>query len=189
MLISASQLQLFYGDMEIFAGVSADVDDNSRIGLVGVNGSGKTSLLRLLVGELEPDNGAVSAREGLRMAYVPQLAEHDAPGTLRDEVESAFSDLFEMERQIADTSLEIQQRTGAARRDAENRYAELLERYESEGGYDYQSRVERVAQGVGLPSETLDTPASVASGGERTPRSPGPRAADRPRPADPRRAD
>ena len=121
-----------------------------------------------MVGELEPDNGAVSAREGLRMAYVPQLAEHDAPGTLRDEVESAFSDLFEMERQIADTSLEIQQRTGAARRGAENRYAELLERYESEGGYDYQSRVERVAQGVGLPSETLDTPASVASGGERT---------------------
>ena len=154
--------------MEIFAGVSADVDDNSRIGLVGVNGSGKTSLLRLLVGELEPDNGSVSVRAGLRMAYVPQLAEHDAPGTLRDEVESAFSDLFEMERQIADTSLEIQQRTGAARRDAENRYAELLERYESEGGYDYQSRVERVAQGVGLSSETLDTPASIASGGERT---------------------
>ena len=171
MLISASQLRLFYGDMEIFAGVSADVDDYSRIGLVGVNGSGKTSLLRLLVGELEPDNGSVATRAGLRMAYVPQIAERDAPGTLRDEVESAFADLFEMERQLADTALEIQHKNalaGAARRDAENRYAKLLERYESEGGYDYQSRVERVAQGVGLPTETLDTPTSVASGGERT---------------------
>ena len=168
MLISASQLQLFYGDMEIFADVSADVDHHSRIGLVGVNGSGKTTLLRILVGELEPDNGSVATSAGLRMAYVPQLAEHDAPGSLRDEVESAFAALFEMERQLADTALEIQQRRGAARRDAENRYAALLDEYESLGGYDYQSRVERVAQGVGLPAETLDTAASIASGGERT---------------------
>ena len=120
--------------MEIFAGVSADVDDNSRIGLVGVNGSGKTSLLRVLVGELEPDNGSVSVPAPVSAWHTcrnsPSMTQ---PGTLRDEVESAFADLFEMERQIADTSLEIQQRTGAARRDAENRYAELLERYESEG--------------------------------------------------------
>ncbi len=168
MLLSASQLRLFYGDIEVFAGVDADVSEQSRIGLVGSNGSGKTSLLRLLVGELEPDAGTVSTNSGLRLAYVPQLAEHDAPGTLRDGVESAFARLFKLEAELADTALEIQQREGNARTAAEDRYSRLLEEYESLGGYDYQSQVERVAQGVGLTQETLDTQASVASGGERT---------------------
>ena len=168
MLLSASQLRLFYGDVEVFAGVDADVNEQSRIGLVGANGSGKTSLLRVLVGELEPDSGTVSTNAGLRLAYVPQLAEHDAPGTLRDGVESAFTRLFELEAELADTALHIQQRQDDARRDAEDRYSRLLEEYESLGGYDYQSQVERVARGVGLTQETLDTQASVASGGERT---------------------
>ena len=168
MLLSASQLRLFYGDIEVFAGVGADVNEQSRIGLVGANGSGKTSLLRVLVGELEPDAGTVSTSSGLRLAYVPQLAEHDAPGTLREGVESAFAPLFKLEADLADTALDIQQRQGNARSVAEDRYSKLLEEYESLGGYDYQSQVERVAQGVGLTQETLDTQASVASGGERT---------------------
>ncbi len=168
MLLSASQLRLFYGDIEVFAGVDADVQEHSRIGLVGANGGGKTSLLRVLIGDLEPDAGAVSTSSGLRLAYVPQLAEHDAPGTLRDGVESAFARLFELEAELADTALHIQQRQGNARRDAEVRYSKLLEEYESLGGYDYQSQVDRVAQGVGLTQETLDTRTAVASGGERT---------------------
>ena len=152
----------------MFAGVDADVNEQSRIGLVGPNGGGKTSLLRVLVGELEPDAGTVTTNSGLRLAYVPQLAEHDAPGTLRDGVESAFARLFKLEAELADTALDIQQRQGNARSTAEDRYSRLLEEYESLGGYDYQSQVERVAQGVGLTQETLDTQASVASGGERT---------------------
>ena len=148
--------------------MDGDVNEQSRIGLVGPNGGGKTSLLRVLVGELEPDAGTVTTNSGLRLAYVPQLAEHDVPGTLRDGVESAFARLFKLEAELADTALDIQQRQGNARSTAEDRYSRLLEEYESLGGYDYQSQVERVAQGVGLTQETLDTQASVASGGERT---------------------
>ena len=148
--------------------MDGDVNEQSRIGLVGPNGGGKTSLLRVLVGELEPDAGTVTTNSGLRLAYVPQLAEHDVPGTLRDGVESAFARLFKLEAELADTALDIQQRQGSARSTAEDRYSRLLEEYESLGGYDYQSQVERVAQGVGLTQETLDTQASVASGGERT---------------------
>ena len=168
MLLTASQLKLFYGDMEIFADVSVEVGERARIGLVGPNGSGKTSLLRALTGSLDPDGGFVSTAPGLRIAYVSQMPEHDAPGTLRDEVQSAFQKLFDLEDELANSALEIQQRDGAAQRRAETRYAQLLEEYEALGGYDYQNSMERVVEGVGMPLDTLDTPASAASGGERT---------------------
>ena len=168
MLLSASQLKLFYGEMEIFAGVNVEVGERARIGLVGPNGSGKTSLLRVLTGGLEPDAGSVSMNSGLRVAYVSQMPEHDAPGTLRDEVQSAFQKLFDLEDELANSALEIQRGDGAARRRAETRYAQLLEDYEALGGYDYQGGMDRVVAGVGLSSEALDTPASAASGGERT---------------------
>ena len=168
MLLSASQLKLFYSEMEIFADVSVEVGERSRIGLVGPNGSGKTSLLRVLTGGLEPDAGFVSMNSGLRVAYVSQMPEHDAPGTLRDEVQSAFQKLFDLEDELASSALEIQQGNGAARRKAETRYSQLLEEYEDLGGYDYQSSMDRVVEGVGLTLDTLDTPASAASGGERT---------------------
>ena len=168
MLLSASQLKLFYGEMEIFANVSVEVGEHARIGLVGPNGSGKTSLLRVLTGSLEPDAGYVSMSSGLRVAYVSQMPEHDAPGTLRDEVQSAFQKLFDLEDELANSALAIQQGDGAARRRAETRYAELLEEYEDLGGYDYQNGMDRVVEGVGMTLDTLDTPASAASGGERT---------------------
>ena len=168
MLVSASQLQLFYGDVEVFAGVDVDVDERSRIGLVGSNGSGKTSLLRVLVGEIEPDSGTVSARPGLRVAYVPQLPDYAVKGTLRDGIMSAFDRRFRLEEELAESALEIQRHAGGGLRRAQTRYSELLEEYEALGGQDYQNRMERVAQGVGLPPDVLDTPASVASGGQRT---------------------
>ena len=168
MLLTASQLKLFYGDMEIFANVNVEVGEQARVGLVGPNGSGKTSLLRVLTGSLQPDGGNVSINPGLRSAYVSQMPEHDAPGTLRDEVQTAFQQLFDLEDELAASALEIQQRDGSARRQAETRYAQLLEEYEALGGHDYQNSMDRVVEGVGMPLETLETPAAAASGGERT---------------------
>ncbi len=169
MLLSASNLRLFYGDVEAFAEVSADVGERARIGLVGSNGSGKTSLLRVLVGELEPDGGTVSPAANLRVAYVAQMPDQDAAGTLRDAVSSAFAGLFKLEDRIADAEFDIQRQSGGARRDAESRYADLLAEYEAAGGYDdYRARMDRVVRGVGLSDAVLDTPAVKASGGERT---------------------
>ena len=168
MLLTASQLRLYYGEVEIFADVSLEIGERARIGLVGANGSGKTSLLRVLTGGLEPDEGSVSASAGLRVAYVSQMPERDAPGTLRDEALSAFQNLFDLEDALADSALDIQRGDGKERRRAEARYAQLLEEYEALGGYDYLNSMERVVEGVGMTLDTLDTPISAASGGERT---------------------
>ena len=166
--VTASQLRLLYGEVEIFAGVDLQVEEDARVGIVGPNGGGKTSLIRILTGELAADEGTVAWRRGLRVGYVPQTPSQSAEGTMRDEVMLAFARLRQVEDGLAASALDIQAESGGERRAAERRYDALLQEYEALGGYDYQHRLERVVDGVGLPDRTLDTPAQSASGGERT---------------------
>ena len=159
---------MLYGELEIFSGIDVEVDDKARIGMVGPNGGGKTSLLRVIVGELAPNGGTVARHDGLRIGYVPQIPAQTADGSLGDDIMKAFEKLKNLEDSIASSGLEIQRADGTERRQAERRYSALLEEYEALGGYDYQNRMERVVAGVGLSLETLNTPIASASGGERT---------------------
>ncbi|MCH8086423.1 MAG: ABC-F family ATP-binding cassette domain-containing protein [Chloroflexi bacterium] len=167
-LLSASQLTLSYGELDVFSGVDIEVTDRARIGVVGPNGSGKTSLLKILIGDLEPNRGTVSQAKGLRLGYVPQA--HVALGewSLRDEVMKAFQRLRSLEETLATTAVDMDARDEKKRRHAELRYSSHLQEYEDLGGYDFQSRMERVVAAVGLTSNSLDSPVNSASGGERS---------------------
>ena len=167
-ILTTSDLKVSYGELDVFSDLSLEVSERARIGMVGPNGAGKTSLLRVLVGELEPDGGSVQGATGIRIGYVPQVSQDASSDTLGNQIMSAFDELVRLERALADSALEIQTGDDRARREAERRYSSLLAEYETQGGYDYESRMERVAAGVGLSAEDLKTPAASASGGERT---------------------
>ena len=166
--LTATNLALLYGEIEIFAGLDLQVDERDRIGIVGPNGAGKTSLIRILAGEIEANGGNYTWQRGARIGYVPQTPAQAAAGTVRDEVMQAFARLRRVEDELASSALDIQVADGSARRDAERRYDALLREFEALGGYDYEHRMERVLDGVGLPEDTLATLAADASGGERT---------------------
>ena len=167
-ILTASNLALLFGEVEIFAGVDLLIDERDRIGIVGPNGAGKTSLIRILAGELEANAGTITWQRGIRLGYVPQRPAQATDGTIHDEVMQAFARLREVEDELASSALDIQVAADADRRQADRRYAALLHEFDALGGYDYQHRMERVVDGVGLPAETLATPTSDASGGERT---------------------
>ena len=167
-VLTASNLTLLYGEIEIFANLDLQIDERDRIGIVGPNGAGKTSLIRILAGELEANGGTITWQRGVRIGYVPQTPSQAPDGTVHDEVMQAFTRLRQVEDELASSALDIQVAEGTGRRDAERRYDGLLREFEALGGYDYEHRTERVLDGVGLPAETLATPASDASGGERT---------------------
>ena len=167
-LLTASQLKVDYGELEVFSGVDLEVAEGARVGIVGPNGGGKTTLLRVLVGEIEPDGGAVHRSRGLRTGYVPQTPSPASAGSLKDEVMTAFAAVRRVEDALAASAMEIQRAGATDLRQAERRYASLLQEHEALGGYDYESRMERVVDGVGLTPKVLETPVAAASGGERT---------------------
>ena len=163
-LVSTANLAVHYGADIIFSGVDLDINERARIGIVGPNGGGKTSLLRVLVGLQDANEGRVARSNDIQVGYVPQHPQMQIGGTLREEVMRAFDQVRLLEK---DLETAAQEPNGDAEQ-AGLRYAELLERYEALGGYTYERAVERMVDGLGLRAETLDAPASSASGGERT---------------------
>ena len=167
-LVSATEVAVSYGAHEVFSGVNLEISERAHIGIVGPNGSGKTSLLRLLVEELEPNAGTVQRTRGVRVGYVPQTPSDVTGGSLGDEVMTAFDRLRRLEQDIEASSLELEQADADARLQAEGRYAALVDEYELLGGYSYERSMERMVLGLGLSRETLNAHSAQASGGERT---------------------
>ena len=163
-LVSTSDLAVHYGADIIFSRVDLDINERARIGIVGPNGGGKTSLLRVLVGQQDASEGRVARNRGIQIGYVPQHPQMEIPGTLREEVLRTFGGVMAVERELESAS----RQSNGDSEEAGRRYAALLDRYEALGGYTYQSDVERMVDGLGLRAETLDSPAALASGGERT---------------------
>jgi ATP-binding cassette subfamily F protein 3 len=118
-ILSGAGLSVAYGHREIFSGLDFEIAEGARAGIVGPNGSGKTSLLRLIAGVQEPDGGAIHRSRGLRTGYVPQVPSFSTAGTLYEEILSAFDGLRALERQIEEAAAEMGKgSSGAAQRHA-----------------------------------------------------------------------
>ena len=149
-----------------FWDVSCSVARGDRIALVGANGTGKTTLLRLLAGLEEPTSGRVHRAKGLRIGYLPQGASLEGDGSLWQEIMAVFEPLRAMEARLHD--LEVQMANPAAAQEALEAYAPLRERFEAQGGYTYQDRARHVLMGLGFPAEEHELPVAHLSGGHKT---------------------
>jgi len=165
-VVIVEQLAKSYGPQDLFWDVSCSVARGDRIALVGANGTGKTTLLRILAGLEEPTGGQVHRARGLRIGYLPQGASLEGDGSLWQEIMTAFEPLRAMEARLHD--LEVQMANPAAAEEALEVYASLRERFEAQGGYTYQDRARHVLMGLGFPPEEHDLPVAHLSGGQKT---------------------
>lgn len=167
-LIAGSQISLYYSDFEIFSNVTFEVKEKSHIGIVGPNGSGKTSFLKVLIGSQDFDEGSIFKPDNTKIGYVPQTALQYGNGTIKNQIETAFNEILALESQMQESAFQIQNTNGNQRKQAEQEYSNLLDKYESCGGYTYKNSMDKVISGLGLSEELLSTPLNKASGGERT---------------------
>jgi ATP-binding cassette subfamily F protein 3 len=165
-ILSAVALSKAFGAEDIFSGINLEIPHGAKIALVGPNGAGKTTLLRILIGLDEPNSGTVSRMRGLRIGFLPQRPELVSQRTLWDEMLTAFDDLRRREAHLLEMARQISERPDDA---------ELLERYgaaqhafEADGGYDYETRLKQVLQGLGFTAEDYPKPLPILSGGQRT---------------------
>jgi ATP-binding cassette subfamily F protein 3 len=165
-LITASSLSKSFGAEDIFREVSFSVAKGARLALVGPNGIGKTTLLRILVGLEEPSTGRVTRAKGLRLGYLPQEADFQLEGTVWDACESVFADLIRRQAELQKLEAEMSQE--ASREQALTRYGKLQQDFENRGGYTYQNRIKQVLTGLGFAPEDFGLSLDHLSGGQRT---------------------
>jgi ATP-binding cassette subfamily F protein 3 len=166
-LLTTSSIGITYGVDIIFSNINVEINERARIGIVGPNGGGKTSLLEILTGGLDPSAGSVKLARGIRVGYVPQAPEMTVSGSLKDEIMTAFDRLKWLEDAMETGARDLDQTNTVDDDQAGERYAALLDEYESLGGYSYENTMDRMVEGLGLSQRALQTPAVHASGGER----------------------
>jgi len=165
---SVQQITKMYGGNIIFDQLSFDINEKERVGLVGRNGSGKTALLKLLAGEETPDSGVIHWRKDCKTGYVKQIPDFASELIVEQMLRTAFSELLGMEERMK----QLEQAMGMETND--NRMQQLLEKYGqlqeqflTEGGYEIESKMKKVVNGLNM-NELLEKPFSALSGGEKT---------------------
>src|SRR6266700_3499318 len=171
-VMSSVNLGKSFGAERIFAGISFQVDEQDRIGLVGPNGAGKSTLLNILARREEADEGHVSFSRTARVGYLTQIADFSPQNTLREELLSVFAHLHTWEQEMHQLGEEMAlpdvQGNQSLHEQLLARYADLQARYEHEGGYTYENRVNQVLDGLGFSRELQASPVMQLSGGQQT---------------------
>ena len=167
-ILSANNIAKSYGAHDIFEGISVEIPHGAKIALVGSNGIGKTTLLNVLVKAEEPSAGVVSHMKGLTIGFLPQRPDLVADRTLWDEMLTAFTDLRAREARLADLAEAMSHAEGDALDRLMQRYGQLHQEFEHDGGYAYETRIRQVLQGLGFSAEEYQMPLPHLSGGQRT---------------------
>jgi ATP-binding cassette subfamily F protein 3 len=165
-LITGMDLAKSFGPEDIFSKINLSVPHRARIAIVGPNGIGKTTLLRILAGEEQPTAGTVSSARNLRIGYLPQEAGFESTHMLWEECLLPFTALREQEAELA--RLEMAMADAQQAEQALERYGRLQAEYEHHGGYTYLHRIEQVLFGLGFSREEFVYPLPHLSGGQRT---------------------
>ncbi|MCK4623960.1 MAG: ABC-F family ATP-binding cassette domain-containing protein, partial [Phycisphaerae bacterium] len=166
-LIIAENITHAFGTHEVIKNATFRLGESHRIGLVGPNGEGKTTLLRVIGGQTEPTIGKVHRSQALRIGYLPQDPPAGQDKTIHDAMLDVFSDLRRMEQQLHDLAGKMEHGdTGQA--DLMKQYDGIQSKFEALGGHDYHRRIEQVLTGLAFGPEMWDRTLSALSGGERT---------------------
>ena len=153
-------------EKKILNGLSFQVDSGERVGLLGKNGAGKTTLFRMLTGELEPDEGEIQLGAGRRVGLISQIPVYPAGYTVEDVLRSAFARMYRMKDEMDALALRMEQ--GASDEATLRRYGELNARFEGLGGWDTDTAVNKVANGLSIPQAMRQRDFDCLSGGEKT---------------------
>ncbi|MGY8826144.1 MAG: ABC-F family ATP-binding cassette domain-containing protein [Candidatus Latescibacterota bacterium] len=161
-ILTADNVGKSYGDFDVFKGLKFSIEHEDRIGLVGPNGEGKTTLLRLLAGVEEPTRGKLHYKGGLRVGYLPQDPPAMEGATLWQAMLEVFADLRRVEAELARLAVDLENE------EVLKQYSALQAEFERREGYTYEARIRTVLSGLGFDEADYEQPLDQLSGGQKT---------------------
>ena len=172
MLLSMTNVNKFYNGNQILKDINLTIDENDRIGLIGINGCGKTTLLRLITGKEDPDrfteeDGIISFASKTNIGYLEQMGALDNENTVIEEMKSVFAELYavsdrmkELEKLMAENQVNYEKLS--------EEYAQKSSYYEANDGYNIKVKIKTILNGMGFTEDLFDRVISSFSGGEKT---------------------
>ncbi|HEY5583507.1 MAG TPA: ABC-F type ribosomal protection protein [Ruminiclostridium sp.] len=168
-ILNCNNIDFSYGTEVIIQNISFSLQENDKVGLVGVNGAGKSTLFKILMGELNQENGEVFISKELVLAYLKQNAALNSENTLWDELLEVFKEIVDMENSINRIEKEISTTSNQEKLSSlMKEYSRLTERFSYLGGYEYNSRVRGVLRGLGFDDSEFGSKVNILSGGQKT---------------------
>ncbi len=168
-ILSASDITLSFGTDVILSKLGLGVNEGDKIGVVGVNGAGKSLFMRILAGVVEPTEGEVFLAKDKRIGYLEQNTGLDSERCIFDEMCEAFSNLVQWEKRLYElTELMQKQQEESVHIQLAKEYTSLEEKFKASGGYEYKSRISSMLLGLGFDKSTHSLAIHTLSGGQKT---------------------
>lgn len=165
-VLDVQNLTLSFGENTLFDGVSFDIKEKEKVGLIGCNGAGKTSLFKIITGEYSADNGNCFIGKNVKLGYMEQHTCSENK-TVYDELVSVFDDLIQIEKELEDVNYNLTNSIGSQSENIEKQ-DRLNDYYNQNGGLTYKSMTRSALIGLGFNESDFDMPTSKLSGGQRS---------------------
>ena len=171
-VLSCNNLNKSFGIDSILENVNFTVNEYDKIGIIGVNGTGKTTLFKIISGIYGYDSGDIYTSKDCEIGYLEQNTNFHSENTILEEVLEVFTDVIEMEKYLRDLEHKISEESSNTNSTTleklMNEYSNKLEAFSDMNGYGYKSEAKGVLKGLGFSDEDMDKPISILSGGEKT---------------------
>lgn len=168
MIFACKDIQKSYGIDTILEKVSFNIEDREKVAIVGVNGAGKTTVFKIITGEISADNGDMFIRKDASMGYLAQNFVIDKNITVYEEMLSVFNNIMDMEKKLRDMENKMANVSEAELPKFMEQYSRLSHDFEQLDGYSYKSRIKGVLKGLGFTEEEYNKPLNTLSGGQKT---------------------
>ena len=165
--LSVRNLTMTFVERNLFTDVSFDIESNDKVGFIGANGVGKTTLFRILNGEISPAAGTIAFEKNTKVGYMEQHACNNPRIDVYSELLSVFDYLKDIEQEISDVTNAIDNKSGNLNELVEKQ-THLIESYENLGGLTYKSRTRSALLGLGFSEADFEMPVGNLSGGQRS---------------------